>query len=453
MPEQSDQNQGQLRALWPKDQVDTDAFFRNQERVEQLLDDLHQISPLERIEKLKNLFVQMEIKMNKLVDGDQKKISEITYHTSNGDFSFYDAESAILLAGDIEIARDVCKIGFSCYDLIIKKYGGVGITQIRANPKKKLLGRLYALALPDEGLDYFYENLYAEFVKKPLKPNLLNWAAYLEYLAPSYDMQIVNVTIGWPRSSKSTEFLHRARAWAVYHYNLENKLMADAKLVRDAYCQKRMIYSQAQKFMDFLSEATNDKLCVDDAFILGDKRKGMKSEHVEIGELINTCADGNNVLDLLIQQKMGLDNRIFDSAAVIRVTLRRGEMVVLAGATGYGLIPQYLGLEQFIKHPERLRDYDNAKHYLQTLPSYVGIEKYPPLGDAKAYKKSLKETGKGDSGNIFFDDYLRNKASWKKDYKDQKIKDMVKRQEEKRIAQRISKNITEQVQNALENPF
>lgn len=399
-----------IEGIFSKDQIDTNAFYKIEEFKNTLLMDIDQLTPQERIDKLTNLFSLMETKLRKYFDDDT--IKDEKYHTEYGDYSFLEAQTTISEATDLDTIRDICSIGFTCYERLMKKIG-VAIPTIKKDKRKNLIAKLFSLAIPYESdFDSFYEKIYTEFKKTEVEDTMFNLFTYCIYRMPEFDLDIHNLRIGKKRSSKSTEFLQELRRWATFKYNLDfsggdNFYGADQFLVENKYCEENIVYSDIEGLSDKIKLSRETTLCSDDAVLIGDKRQGMLKAHAVLTQWINIGADGNNNLYTLIQSIKLIDMRFINTASTILVILRRGEGMLFVAQNGYGIIDEYTGFERFQKHPNLLSNYNKAKHFFESLPSYVCTLYWNTMGDKKEWEKT------GKSGNILYDSYLTNKNKWK----------------------------------------
>lgn len=393
--------------------VDTGTFIELEQQKNNIWLNLDSFSPSQRVEKLKNLFGLLSSKLLKLVYGEVKKIEEVKYHAADRDFSFYDAKNAIEEATDIDSAREILEIGWTCYDILIARYGGQGVARNRQSPPKKLVARLFGPAIKDDDkLDALYEKVMKAFLAQRCPKTMLNFLAYCEFILPNFDLDMVNFRVARRRGGKSTEFLQEARrqeAYRIGHTKLEWKDRlheADLSLIKKRFCEKQVFYEDMVAFEVAVEEITNSILCGDDFVLLGDKRLGMRDPNIKLTHAFQTSASNDNNLYLLVQNLGLADQRYIDAASTIMVNISRGEGLIFAPIMTLGIIPEYTGFEIFKKHPRLLSgDRKKVKTILKSLPSYTCTVKWPMLGDKKLWEKT------GKSGNVLYDYYLNTKRA------------------------------------------
>lgn len=108
-----------------KSQIEVINLFKISERKRAYLENLSNFNPYDRIENLKNLFSMMQTEL----EGHFKKdlISKTTIDINDGKYNFYNAKDSLDDAGDSETAREICEVGFTCYEKIIIAYLKVGL--------------------------------------------------------------------------------------------------------------------------------------------------------------------------------------------------------------------------------------------------------------------------------------------------------------------------------------
>lgn len=410
---------GEVHGIFTKDMIDTEALYRIDSFKNDLLMNLDKTNPNDRIEKLQNLFSLMQSKLEKYFDKQTIVNTRIKLFT--GEYNFYDAKGAITEAEDLETARDICEVGFTCYDLLLKKIG-VALPTMISDPKKKLIQNLFSL-VKKKNPEAFIERLLAEYKYTGVQHSNNNLLCFCISQAYKFDLDVNILNIGFARIGKSTLFYQQSRRVFAFRNGFKTLAESDVWLIKRNFSSENVVYSSNQNLRKMLKEKEQDMIGSDEGYLTADKREAMVERNIHLGQDINAFANKNNIFCTSIQNLADLDTRFINKANIIQLITERGTALVYCKGKNFPIMKDSFGFERFIKYPRLLSNLELGSHHLKKLPSFIFEIKYAPLDNCQScshynHNKKICALCKCSNyiiENALFETYIKNKKIWQKE--------------------------------------
>lgn len=356
----------------------------------------------EAVEQLENLLVLMDTMLYKYYHDDIKKVENQRIKLFDKDYNFYDIKKFLLSQSlDYPKLRKICELEYKIYNVLIAPF--ISMPTARTNVKKKLLEKLYSfIPKSDKWFTDFIDgyNSTLKLLKAP--DNFFNFRCYAESQMYKSDLDCTIMKVGSGRIGKSIHTLQELRRVVSfkYKYNLKR---ADSWLVAEGIIPNHVIYDDISVFNEKVGSIRESFFIFDDAIWIGDKRKAMYGELLQITEKITTYGSLDNMYWANIQNLSDIDGRITNKSNIIDLLTERGVSYTYCSPKNVAIIKDSFGFEIFQKKPFLLRGSKvQVDHNLKRIPSFI----------KKAFTRDMSKDVNSIYYNPIYGVYKDNKDKW-----------------------------------------
>jgi len=319
-------------------------------------------------------------------------------------YSIYELKEYIPFAENVGELQILCNYIFTIYNHYAKILG-VSVPTSFSDYKKKIVSTLFGISNREVDMDELKEELIEKFKLTKLPDNPTNFFYFCISSMKDHDLNCDGLLLGFKRAGKSTLMLQAVRKLTMLRNHFTTEEQADEFLVKGLFADKNIFYDQRQNLNTAMKSMYEQILCVDEGFLIMDRRQSMSGSLVKLTQTINECGDRLNITLTLIQDYLALERRVVGSVNFIMFVVARGQALLFsADKTFASLVRDLFGFDYLTENQWIFRqDREKVIARLKALPSYIADIEWEQLGDNLEYNKS------GKSGNEFYDMYLNNK--------------------------------------------
>ena len=443
-------DEGDVRSLFQKDNTDTLTFAYIEQTESSLLSEIDLITTEERISRLKNLFSKMYEKLRKYINDDEIRVETVTLYGEK--HTFFEARDSIPDADDIDTARDILDVGFTCYDVLIKKHVGVGIPTTRLRWQRKIIDKLFDIEDKPEGDDAFSRNLekkYEDLVRKGIcrgqvDPKThyviydgLGFFAFCLSEMPKHDLAPSVIFAGKKRIGKGNlvtwvEILITMIRLMTPDFDVACRWLVDNRIAEiNTLYNDIQIGSDPKRFEQFALKLYYTFLDIDDGLWVLDNRKGVTRMNQTITAVQQAGADHNLWCFTQIQKIRDLEGRVIRASDVLVRQWQRGHAFAFASEDNFAEGQDKYDVEKLKKDNWMTRTKDAGKYHLPRLSSFMLEMTWTPLDNCLKCGHAKHHLGTCDDRNengckctkeeyVCENVFFREKMKWKKHWNDKK---------------------------------
>ena len=347
------------------------------------------------VARFKDIAGIMDQKLYKYYSKNMEKLLSEKIKFNNIEYNFYEISEIVLPdAKTIDQLRTTAVLEFKVFDVLIRPYHAIATTTI--NVKKKLIQRIFKRIRKKKN---FTKNLEAEYdlIRKEidLQDNLLNFYCYCLSILPKYDLDGNNIIFGDARTGKSTLMILIMLKIYQFQLKLKEKEAIDYFLKNNIH-KTDILYTEKDEFKTNIKGKYGIPIGIDEAYLFADRRDAMTEKVKQLSHALNTNADQNLIVLILIQELSDLDSRFVNKAISLIGIDERGSSFLFSRVRFLNILKDYYGFEFMQKHPYLLAEKTSGEYNIKKISGYIGEIHWPdlinhPLFIAyKAYKKEVK---------------------------------------------------------------
>jgi hypothetical protein len=348
------------------------------------------------IEQLLDLFSLMSSMMEKYFSKETIAAQKISVDGIG--YSFYDLIAIIPIARDNRILiRKICELAYTNYNIIIKPL--IALPTSRNNVKKKLTDSFFCIIEKDKK---WYDAFDIKYHKKleitGYKDNFFNYYWFNVAELQTEDMDGSLTFVGTNRVGKGILTLQGFKRFYAFKHEIDKKNI-ERWLIDNNKLKTNFIYAKKDipKFNNLLKNAKGELISVDETILVGDKRKTMYKEQIELTQEIYKHADNNNVCIFNIQLYNDLESRITTKNNSIIMLKSRGKGYTLANQyKSFPIIKECYDFSRLIKNPKLLSTDAKADYNFAQLATYIKKIRWKDIKDTSILLTEYLKLKKGE---------------------------------------------------------
>lgn len=431
------EDENEQRGVFANDTAANATIYEISEDKNAFIKVIEEYTPSERIQKLKNLFTNMQILMlgQGITTNDIQKVRMLT---KNGERNFFEAKGAIDSADDVGIALEVCEVGVSCYERIIKMYLNRGISTTRLRWDRKSVDYLFSSVHKPQGAEVFFNDLKREYhslIKQNIaEDSILGEFAFWLWKLPMYDQAPSGISCGWKRIGKGTLIawimayiirlkLKETDMDKVWKWMVDNKIAETCIIYNDL-----QIGENGKKFEKWAAPLFNTFVDVDDGLWILASKKAMSQMNITVNTVQQTNADHNNWGFTQIQSLKDLEKTVIRGADYLIRHWEQGRAYVFGNDDPFAIGEDKFDSQRMAKETWITKSKRDGQIHIPKLGSFMFELKWSPLDNCLNchHKKHHLYSCKEQNGinncscvqteyiceNIFFREVMKWKRYW-----------------------------------------
>ncbi len=204
-------------------------------------------------------------------------------------------------------------------------------------------------------------------------------------ILPNYDIDTLNLIIGFARSGKSTLALDIIRRFLFFRNmskDLNVCLPQFAKIFR-----YNTAFDEDYDLQNNFKYIRAEPILIDEGYLVADRRFSMTDKQIRLTHTINTNARNNNSTFMLIQNSTDLDMRFIAKANTIFLITARNLAYVYVKSSKYPIVKEFSAFKKFLDAPDILDNETLANFELKRNTAFLTTTHWIDLGKSTHYSK------------------------------------------------------------------